>query len=279
MRILIKLLLLGLLSSCQHKAHTHKRLHPVKEQKPFVIIIPSYNNSAYCEKNLRSVFSQKYENYRVIYIDDASTDDTFSKVTAIVSSLNQENRCTLIKNPTNKGALENLYQAIHSCLDHEIIVTVDGDDFLAHEEVLSTLNAAYANPDVWMTYGNYLDYPTFKQKPLICKKIARSVVKQNSYRKHPWVSSHLRTFYASLFKKIEKEDLLLEGKFLPMAWDLAFMFPLLEMSGEHALFIKSTLYLYNRTNPLNDHKVNFELQTKCAHHVRNKTPYSRLNKL
>jgi len=33
------------------------------------------------------------------------------------------------------------------------------------------------------------------------------------------------------WKKIAKEDLMYEGKFFEMAWDLAFMFPMLEMAG------------------------------------------------
>jgi len=44
-------------------------------EKSMVVIIPSYNNESYCEKNLTSVFSQQYENYRVIYIDDCSNYD------------------------------------------------------------------------------------------------------------------------------------------------------------------------------------------------------------
>ena len=41
-----------------------------------VIVIASYNNERWVEENLKSVFMQDYSNYRVIYIDDASTDGT-----------------------------------------------------------------------------------------------------------------------------------------------------------------------------------------------------------
>src|SRR3990167_9582444 len=44
------------------------------EQKPFVVVISGYNNGAYLERTLRSIFSQVYDRYRLIYIDDASTD-------------------------------------------------------------------------------------------------------------------------------------------------------------------------------------------------------------
>ena len=45
-------------------------------ERSIVVIIPSYNNVRWVEKNLMSVFEQKYENFRVIYIDDCSTDGT-----------------------------------------------------------------------------------------------------------------------------------------------------------------------------------------------------------
>ena len=46
----------------------------------FVFIIPSYNNEKYYKKNLDSVINQTYKNWRIIYIDDASTDNTFELV-------------------------------------------------------------------------------------------------------------------------------------------------------------------------------------------------------
>ncbi|MBI2743410.1 MAG: glycosyltransferase family 2 protein [Chlamydiales bacterium] len=263
----------------EKKVSSRSKSSLVLEEKPFVIVIPSYKNSSFCEKNLRSVFEQKYKNYRVIYIDDCSPDDTFAKAKDLVEKSGQQERFTLIRNEKNRGALSNFYHAIHTCRDNEIIVALDGDDFLAHDEVLVKLNRIYSKGDVWMTYGNYLDYPTYKQSVVSCKKIPDKVVKQNSFRKAPWVSSHLRTFYAGLFKQIKYDDLLYQGNFYPMAGDLAMMFPLLEMSGRHAQFVSDILYLYNRTNPLNDHKVNFALQEQCANAIRASLPYQPLKSL
>ncbi len=44
----------------------------------FCIIVPTYNNgkSFRTELNLNSIFSQNYSNYKVVIIDDASTDNT-----------------------------------------------------------------------------------------------------------------------------------------------------------------------------------------------------------
>src|SRR5437868_3721405 len=45
-------------------------------EKNMVIIIPSYNNCKWYERNLQSALSQNYTNFRVIYTDDCSTDGT-----------------------------------------------------------------------------------------------------------------------------------------------------------------------------------------------------------
>lgn len=258
------------------KSRLKQKSIEIQEEKPFVIIIPSYNNSAYCEKNLRSVLGQDYENYRVIYIDDCSQDDTFYKAQDLIEKSGRSARFTLIRNEKNLGALANFYGAIHKCKDQEIIVALDGDDFFAHDGVLTKLNRVYTKEDVWMTYGNYLDYPTYKQSVVKCKAIPKRVIRKNSFRRNPWVSSHLRTFYAALFKQIKLEDLLDQGDFFPMAGDLAMIYPLLEMAGNHSRFIPEILYLYNRSNPLNDHKKNFALQERCAQTIRKAKSYTPL---
>src|SRR5579872_96758 len=81
------------------------------EQKPLVIVIPSYNNSDWYRKNLDSVFAQDYDNYRIIYIDDCSIDGTYELVRDYIVENGQKERVTLIKNDRRQGALANHYRA------------------------------------------------------------------------------------------------------------------------------------------------------------------------
>ncbi len=247
-------------------------------EKSFVIVVPSYNNEKYCEQNLLSILGQDYKNFRVIYLEDASTDATYEKVENLIQKSPLKERVTLIHRKKNVGSLQNLYEAIHSCKDDEIVVRVDGDDFLAHPFVLKKLNKVYANQTVWMTYGNYLDYPGYNQRPRLCEEFPSHVIRSGSFRKYKWVSSHLQTFYAGLFKKISKDHLMKDNLFLPMAGDLAFMMPLLEMARTHVKRIDDVLYLYNRINPISDHKKNLKLQSSCEGHIRSLSPYSPLEK-
>ena len=143
----------------EKQARIARKTHSILEHKPFVIVTMSHNNAPYVQKNLLSTLSQNYPAFRLIYIDDASTDGTSDLAHSLLEE--HEERVTFIRNETQKGAMHNLYQAVHSCKSDEIVVVVDGDDFLAHTDVLSELNAYYANPDVWLTYGNYIEYPSY----------------------------------------------------------------------------------------------------------------------
>lgn len=254
----------------------------VKEEKSFVIVIPSYNNQAYVERNLTSVIEQKYQNYRVIYIDDASTDDTYNKVVAFIENHGCEERFTLIHNQTNYKALYNLYYAIQSANNDEIIVLLDGDDQLAHPGVLGLLNQYYNDENVWLTYGQYITYPQFEKgmcRETFLKALSRGKIRHPGMfvKKTDWVFSHLRTFYAGLFKRIHLRDLLYQGKFFGSAWDLAIMFPMLEMAREHAVFIPEVLYIYNRETPLNDDKLRQQEQLFFNDLIRTFSPYQRLH--
>lgn len=106
-------------------------------------------------------------------------------------------------------------------------------------------------------------------------------------RSFAWIATHLRTFRASLFKKIERSDLLYNNEFFPVTWDMAIMFPMLEMCSPknvtdkpHARFISEVLYLYNDVNPISDIRSNHELTLSLDNHIRrNMTPYEPLDSL
>lgn len=133
------------------------------KENRFVIVIPSHNNKDWYQKNLDSVFNQRFQNYRVIYISDGSTDDTENLVEDYVKQKNQEGRFTLIKNLERHGVLSCMCRAIFTCDKDEIVVDLDGNDWFAHDRVLTTLNKVYSDPDVWMTYGQFMYFPNLRK--------------------------------------------------------------------------------------------------------------------
>jgi glycosyltransferase involved in cell wall biosynthesis len=241
-------------------------------EKAFVVLIPSYNNAEWYQRNLNSVFSQNYSNYRVIYIDDQSQDGTGELVRAYIQMRHLSEKISLICNEERVGALANIYRAVHMCSPDEIIVSLDGDDWLAHSDVLSYLNGVYSDPDVWLTYGQFVYYPSYQEG--FSSQVPDHVIAENSFRSFGGAVTHLKTFYAGLFQQIQKKDLLYEGKFCAATYDLAIMLPMLEMAGYHSRFTPEVTYVYNVHNPINDHKVRQEEQERLDRFLRSKEKYS-----
>jgi len=246
-----------------------------KKINHFKIVVPSYNNEKWIRACLRSVKNQKYNNFQCIVIDDCSFDKSCS---IIESEIKDDSRFIFIKNNKKKLALRNIYEAIEESKpnNEDIIATLDGDDWLIGDHVLQKLSNVYNQNKCWMTYGSYAEYP-LKTRGRFSRQIPDFVIQNNSYRKSAWMSSHMRTFKYKLWNKIDKKDLLEEdGRFCDGAWDMAFMFPMLEMSGPRGIFIKDMLYVYNRANPLNEDKVDHRRLLTSESKIRNKTKYKRI---
>jgi len=240
----------------------------------FVIVIPSYQNREWCEKNLLSVLTQNYYNFRIIYTDDCSMDGTAEEVERVLSEHDKNNKVTLIKNKERLYSVLNIYNMIHSCDDDEIIIILDGDDWLYNENVLNRLNEEYQK-DIWMTYGQFI---SFHDQEIGCScSIPKNIIDNNLFRRYKWCSSHLRSNYAWLYKKIRKEDLMHNRQWLQMTGDLAATFPMLEMAGSRQSFISDVLYVYNYLTPLNDAKVNRNLQIEMEMKIRSMPPYKVIN--
>ena len=241
----------------------------------FKIIIPLYNVEKWVAACIRSVKFQDYKNFTCVLIDDISTDNS---VSIIRKEIEGDSRFKLIINEQKKYALQNIYEGIQHTNpeDEDIIITLDGDDWLACKNVFSILNDEYEKSKCWITYGSYVEYPNWIPGKF-SRQIPQEVIDKKSFREHEWMSSHLRSFKYKLWKNIKKEDFLdNDNNFYRMAWDLSFMFPMLEMAGNKSKYIQKTLYVYNLGNPLNDHKIDNTYQIKLEQEIRNKKKYSKI---
>lgn len=247
-------------------------------ERPIVVVIPSYNNAEWYQRNLDSVFEQNYSNYRIIYINDCSTDDTYTLVHKHIDSCNQWHRVTLLHNTERRGALANHYRAVHMCDDLEIVVQLDGDDSFKHANALATINQAYEDPNVWLTYGQYETHPP-DNKPLKSRPMPPIIIRNNAYREYDWITSAPRTFYACLFKQIRLESFLIDSQFFSTTCDLACMFPMLEMAAGRIHCISDIIYVYNCQTPNNDCKRHLQKQLHAGYVIRAQKKYQRLEQL
>ncbi|MBS1986308.1 glycosyltransferase [Candidatus Dependentiae bacterium] len=247
-------------------------------QRKIVIVTASYNNQRWYQRNLRSVFNQNYDNWHLMYIDAASPDGTGNAVEEFVAKSGKQDKVTLMKCSERKGPLENQFNAIHTCDPRAIIVILDGDDWLPNPDVLSYINHIYSDEKIWLTYGQFLEYPSYTTG--FCCPMPIDVVKNNAFRQFTHIPSHMRTFYAGLFQRIKKEDLCDEtDSFFTMAGDMAAMLPMIEMARDNFKFIDQEIYVYNAANVLNEHKVSKNLQQIIDRMIRKKPPYEPLEAL
>ena len=236
----------------------------------FKILIPVYN-SKWILSCLRSVNEQNYDNFECFVVDDCSTDRTFEMIQKYVGDLSNFH-CS--RNEERVGALCNHYRMFEKLIDNaddeDVVIFLDGDDWLYDNDVFSKLDDIYTKEDCWLTYGSYVTYPSGVTSEFHVGEYPEEIRKNGDFKfDSQWRASHLRTSKYKLCRQIEKEDFLDEdGNFYQMAWDHAMMIPLMEMACEKVHFVPDTLYVYNDDNPLNVHKVDRELQIKTAEQIK-----------
>ena len=276
-----------------------KKLNKIK------VIVPFYNPGRFLELSINSVLTQDYENYEVLFIDDSSTDSSFSKIPGCIYKMKEDGspekdsdgnliiekkdailEITKCKNivawraSQQNTALPNIHNAVMNfCTDpDDIVVLLDGDDFLINKKVLSHINNLYNENDCWITYGQ----ARWTDGKKGCAS-AYSMEEHKNVRKAPFRISHLRTCRAGVYHKIAEQDpdfLYLKDKDFEMykwSWDTAVMFCLLELTPfEKLKFNETILYMYNRDNPISEDKINQEAQWAVHREVSNKVPLKQI---
>ncbi len=259
----------------------HEIFYPLEEQDfAFCVIIPSYNNAKTFSKTLDSIFEQKYSHYRIIYVDDcscscscscsgscscscssscssssSSSENEVNKVNDYVNICNQLDRTIIVSQEIRQRQCAGRYIAYHMAFDDEILLFIDGDDMLFSSNVMNIINNRYKKCDVVATYGSFLN----KKNNLISNNLLgnehfpQHVIRKKNYRFYKYISAHLRTGFAKLYKSINLKDLLDQNnEFYHILTDFAEMIPVLEMStiNDKIYFdsINEPLYIYNLDN-------------------------------
>ena len=241
----------------------------------FSIIVDACNQEEWIERCLNTCLTQRFDNYEVLMSDAISDDKTFEIAKEYEKNFSH---FKVYQHNERLPQIWNIKWLTELSKPDSIIVSVDGDDWLKNNKVLKKLNDVYTN-DVWMTYGTYEEYP-YRDVSDIYVKYPDDVVKNNKFREHRWLASHLRTYRRELFLKIKDSDFKLpNGKWLDTAGDQAFMLPMLEMAGEKSRHIPEVLYIYNVANTLRDGTVNAPRQEEVAKYVRSLPKYSKIKNL
>lgn len=117
----------------------------------FTVVIPSYNRGNYIKKAIRSVLEQSYSHWKLLIIDDASTDDSLLQVEPFL----KDERIRLIARSQNEGISHVLNRALQE-VDTPYFVQLDSDDWLSKDSLKEFHKAAKKHPGAALFYGNVL---------------------------------------------------------------------------------------------------------------------------
>jgi glycosyltransferase involved in cell wall biosynthesis len=192
------------------------------------------NIASNAEALVRSVKEQTNSSWVHTIVDDCSTDETHDRLIFLTKD---DSRFRVIKNDSRQHALRNIVGVARSFQEDEVVATLDGDDALCNPKTVDILTDAYERgADVvwtahrWDTNG---------------MNISGHLPDRVDPYAWPWVSSHLRTFRASLLSRISDENFINHrGEWFKRGYDQALMLPVLHVAERRA-FLPEVCYQYN----------------------------------
>lgn len=154
------------------------------------VLMANYNNAKYVGKAILSVLNQTFDNWELIIVDDASTDDSTKKIRPFLN----DKRIKFSKNETNRGYVDTLNKMVYESRA-KIFGILDSDDILTHQALEKMFEAHIKNPDCGFIYSQfmYCDSNLNSVKLGYCKPI-------------PPGETNLRQNYSSAFRTFKKKD-------------------------------------------------------------------------
>ena len=210
------------------------------KQTKINIIVPCYNASLNLNNLTKSLNTQKYDNWQVYFIDDVSSDDTWNKLALLCTN---GDKFITIKNNEKKYALKNINDACdliweQSNHTEQLIVIVDGDDFLINENTFTLFNKAFNEDALFMWTKHSWD----SANQNISEEFPAGI---NPYQ-WKWVTSHARAFSLNLFEQVNKDNFKdVYGNWFVRGYDQALSLPLLTLAKDRIKFIQEVTYRYN----------------------------------
>ncbi len=243
----------------------------VKTLNSFKIVIPTFNAEMFIDLTIKSILKQSYKHFRCYIINDGSVDKTLQ---IAKKAAGDDPRFEFISHELKHNPLYSLRKELPNICDkdNDIVVLIDGDDWLYHDGVLELLNNIYQNTEMMLTYGQYI---TSRDYSIGCSRKLENI----DDARNPGVNfSHLRTFKYILWRYIREQDLKdNRNEYYAMAGDTAYMLPMIEMAGiDRLVYIDRILYCYNTENANSEVNLNATQQEVNDAEIRKKERYMEL---
>ena len=108
------------------------------------IVIPNINGKGWLKDSIESVYAQTEQNFRLIVVDNGSTDESLEQARSYCSREN----FTLIENGTNTGFSHAVNQGI-ALADSEYVVLFNNDAFAEPQWLEELIRTAETDPKIF----------------------------------------------------------------------------------------------------------------------------------
>jgi len=211
----------------------------MQKQNRFVFIMPAYNAAETIQRSLLSVWFQTYPNWKILVRDDMSTDGTSELIENIKAQLGLgDDRISLTVNTEKKWEVRNILEALEECEADDIVCRLDGDDWLCDTDILTILDHRYRTLEcdaLWTAHRWGYNH----------HNISGELPRDADPYKHPWVSSHLKTFRKKLIESVPDENFRGEdGEYFRRIGDQAIYLPALHNAKGNWHFEPVVAYHY-----------------------------------
>ncbi|MDR0306115.1 MAG: glycosyltransferase family 2 protein [Chitinispirillales bacterium] len=210
----------------------------------FYILISLYNTEQYVTRCVNSILSQKYKIFRVVIVNDGSTDNSYSVCSDLIKNddrftiIDQKNKGTLLARERALSEIKNVPR------DSDYILFVDSDDYVV-PEYLETLHNYLSDDNEYDILAFNFYKETRKKRTVInifnkttklsIEEFFREIIK-NYEMNNIWS----KAFRYSLFKKHELKPTyikIIKGndsyRLLPLVYE-----------ASKILYINEALYMY-----------------------------------
>jgi GT2 family glycosyltransferase len=183
------------------------------------VTIVTYNSGRFIKRCLETVLSQRYPNFEVIVVDNASTDGT-------IDILEQfEDQCQIIYNEENRGFAAAQNQAI-ALSQGDWVLTLNPDVILLGGFIEALVEAGNIHPRIGSVCGKLLTIPStfvIPERPLVdstgiyftpmLRHLDRGSqqVDNGHFRRYEYVFG--ASAAAALYRRAMIEDVSIEGEF------------------------------------------------------------------
>jgi glycosyltransferase involved in cell wall biosynthesis len=112
------------------------------------VIIPSYNHSRFLEKRIHSVLNQTYQDFEIIYLDDASTDNS----NEVIAKFARDKCIRTICNQVNSGSPFKQWNKGMREAKGEYVWIAESDDYADERLLAELVNRLDKHPTVGIAY-------------------------------------------------------------------------------------------------------------------------------